>query len=136
MGTDRQATLRGIAVGDIFHAEASNVASLICLTMSVTEKTIQARNVATQIIYDFDRATGHADWYVYGTRYACTVDSVAPLPSDIHQIMLDLDRKHREVECRLAENPDWTPSPGQLHFTKDEIRGLLFIDKFYEDNQI
>jgi hypothetical protein len=133
---DRVAALRNIAVGDIFHAEASNGASLICLTMSVSEKTIQARNVATQIIYDFDRTTGHADWYVYGTRYDCTVDSVAPLPSDIHRIMLDLDRKHRENEYRLAENPDWTPSPEQSHFTKDEIRGLLFVDKFYEDNQI
>jgi len=133
---DRADALKNIAVGDIFHAEASNGASLLCLTMSVTEKTIQARNVTTQIIYDFDRATGHADWYVYGTRYDCLIDSIAPLPSNIHQIMLGLDRKHREVEYRQAENTDLTPLPEQLHFTKDEIRGLFFVDKFYETNPI
>jgi len=134
--TDRQTALAAIAVGDIFHAEASNGASLICLTMSVSEKTIQARNVATQIIYDFDRTTGHADWYVPGTCYDCTIDSIAPLPSDIHQIMLGLDRKHRELEYRQSEDPGWTPLPEQLHFTKDEIRGLLFVDNFYEKNPI
>jgi len=134
--TDRQTALAAIAVGDIFHAEASNGASLICLTMSVSEKTIQARNVATQIIYDFDRTTGHADWYVSGTCYDCMIDSAAPLPSDIHQIMLGLDRKHRDLEYRQAEDPRWTPLPEQLHFTKDEIRGLLFVDNFYEKNPI
>jgi hypothetical protein len=133
---DRAAALRNIAFRDIFHAEASNGASLICLTMSVTKKRIQARNVATQIIYDFDRESGHADWYVYGTHYTCMIDSVAPLPADIHETMLSLDRKHREVEYRLAEDPDWEMPPEQARLTEEEKRGLLFVSHFYPENPI
>jgi hypothetical protein len=136
MTTDRKAALAAIAVGDIFHAEASNGASLLCLTMSVTDKTIQARNVATQIIYDFDRATGHADWYVYGTRYDCTIESVAPLPSDIHEILLGLDRKYREAEYRRAADPEWEMPPEQARLSEEEKRGLLFVSHFYPDNSI
>jgi hypothetical protein len=128
---DRATALKRIAVGDIFHASATNGASLLCLTMSVTESTIQARNVATQIIYDFDRRTGIADWYVFSRHHICTVDSVAPLPADIHEIMLQLDRKGREVEYRQAEDPErpWIPGEGSL--TAEERRGLLFVSYFY-----
>jgi hypothetical protein len=98
MPSGRERALRDIAAGNMFHASAANGASLLCLTMAVTEHVIQARNVATQIIYDFDRCTGRATWYVFGTPYECMIDSVAPLPPDIHEIMLSLDRKGREAE--------------------------------------
>jgi hypothetical protein len=128
---DRETALKNIAVGDIFHASATNGASLLCLTISVTESTVQARNVATQIIYDFDRQTGIADWYVFSRHYLCIVDSVAPLPADIHEIMLQLDRKGRESEYCHAEDPDrpWTVGEGSL--TAEEKRGLLFLSYFY-----
>jgi hypothetical protein len=133
---NRATILAKIAVGDIFHAAATNGASLLCLTMSVTGSIIQARNVATQIIYDFDRQTGHADWFVYGAHYTCLIDSVASLPADIHEIMLSLDRKYRECEYRLAEDADWQPAPGESHLTKEQIRGLLFVGDFYRANPI
>jgi hypothetical protein len=136
MSIDRENALKAINVGDIFHAEASNGASLLCLTMTVTPATIQARNVATQIIYDFDRCTGIADWFVYGTHYICSIDSVAPLPADIHEIMLSLDRKYRACEYKLAEDPDWQSAPGESHLTTEQIRGLLFVAKFYPENPI
>jgi hypothetical protein len=136
MGTNREAALRSIAVDDLFHANASNGASLLCLAMGITPTKIVARNVATQIIYDFDRATGHADWYVYGTHYTCMIDSVAPLPSDIHDIMLGLDRKYREAEYRRAEDPEWEMPPEQARLTEDEKRGLLFVSHFYPKNPI
>jgi len=125
---DRQRALKRISVGDIFHAHAPGGPSLICLTMSVTETMIQARNVATQIIYDFDRQTGVADWYVFSEHTTCTIDSVAPLPADIHEIMLSIDRKGRESEYREAEDPD---RPGEYALTDEERRGLLFVSYFY-----
>jgi hypothetical protein len=125
---DRYRALKKIVVGDIFHAGAANGASLICLAMSVTETVIQARNVATQIIYDFNRQTGVADWYIFSEHYICTIDSVAPLPADIHEIMLSIDRKGRESEYREAEDPD---GPGQYALTDEERRGLLFVGYFY-----
>ena len=136
MRTDREMALNAIKVGDIFHAEASSGASLLCLTMAVTDTQIQARNVATQIIYDFDRRTGFADWFVYGTHYTCSIDSIAPLPPDIHEILLSLDQKYRECEYRLAEDPDWESAPGESHLTKEQIRGLLFVADFYPANQL
>lgn len=45
---DRKDALRLLAVGEIFHAEAPNGASLICLTLAVTETGIHARTVTTQ----------------------------------------------------------------------------------------
>ena len=96
--------------------------------MSVTKTMIQARNVATQIIYDFDRQTGVTDWYVFSEHTICTIDSVAPLPVDIHEIMLSIDRKGRESEYREAEDPD---GPEQYALTDEERRGLLFVSYFY-----
>lgn len=133
---DRITLLSKIAVGDMFHANASNGASLLCLAMAVTATTIQARNVATQIIYDFDRRTGLAEWFVFGKRYICTIDSVATLPQDIHEIMLSLDQKYREGEYRDAEDPERELQPGEAALTKEQIRGLLFVSEFYPANPL
>jgi len=133
---DRATILAKIAVGDIFHAKAGNGASLLCLTMAVTATTVQARNVATQIIYDFDRRTGLADWFVFGKRYICTIDSVATLPQDIHEIMLSLDQHGREGEYRDAEDPERELQPGEAALTKEQIRGLLFMSEFYPANPL
>ena len=88
---NRGAALNSLAVGDIFHAESPNAASLICLVLAVTETTIQARTMTHQIHLEFDRQTGVAEWG--DDRVPCVVDSVAPLPADIHNVMLGLDRK-------------------------------------------
>jgi hypothetical protein len=133
---NRELALAQISVGDFFHASATNGASLLCLTMSITEKNIQARNVATQIIYDFDRATGHADWRVCGAQYECTVDSVAPLPNDIREGLLILDRKERYAREQLAKDPEWIMPREQARLSEDEKRALLFVSQFYPDNPI
>jgi len=132
----RELALAKISAGDFFHASATNGASLLCLTMSVTGTTILARNVATQIVYHFDRSTGHAQWNVYGTTYDCAIDSVAPLPPDIREILLGLDRKGRGFEYCRAEDPDWEMPPGQARLTEEEKRGLLFVSHFYPENPI
>ena len=133
---DRESVLAKIAIGDFFHASATNGASLLCLTMSVTATTILARNVATQIVYDFDRRTGFAQWNVHGTIYDCTIDSVAPLPTDIRESLMSLDRKGRHGEYRRAEDPDWVMPAEQARLTEEEKRGLLFVSCFYPENPI
>lgn len=122
---DRSAALHSIAVGDLFHAAAPNGASLICLAHTVTETTIHARPVTSQDEYEFDRGTGVADREINGDRVPCIIDSVAPLPADIHQVMLGLDRKSSD------------PSPEKDSGLNDaECRGLIFAAQYYPANPI
>jgi hypothetical protein len=120
---DRKAALNNLASGDIFHAESPNGASLICLVMSVTEATIHARTVTTQKHLEFDRQTGTAKWG--DESVPCTVDSVAPLPVDIHNVMLGIDRKFR-----LEQESE------RLKLNDAEKRALLYVDSHYSSNQL
>jgi hypothetical protein len=120
---DRKAELDKLAVGDIFHAEAPNGASLICLVVSILESTIQARTVTTQRQFKFDRHTGVAE--SGEDRVACTINSIAPLPVDIHNVMLGIDRKFR-----LERDPE------RLKLNEAEIRALLFVDSHYSSNPL
>jgi hypothetical protein len=91
--TDRKAALRGLTVGDIFHAESPNGANLVCLVESISEETSQARTVTTQRHLAFDRQTGIAQ--LGDEPVLCTIDSTTPLPMEIHHVMLGIDRKFR-----------------------------------------
>jgi hypothetical protein len=125
---DRATLLSKLVVGDIFHATGPSGASLICLTMSVTETTIRARTVTTQYHFDFDRKTGMAEYSAriigipeWGDEIkSCAIDSVAPLPIDIHNIMLGIDRKFR-----LGWDFD------RFKLSSDEGRALLFVATYY-----
>jgi len=55
---DRETALMKLAVGNIFHGEAQNGASLICLVTAVSETAIYARTVTTQLCLEFDRQSG------------------------------------------------------------------------------
>jgi hypothetical protein len=114
---DKEGLLARLVVGDIFHAEGRGEASLICIIIAVSEDTIEARTIATQEYLRFDRRTGLSE---HGP-----IDSVTPLPVDVHNIMLGLDRKFR-LEHRLDK----------LQLTDDEKKALLFVAKFYPKNQI
>ncbi len=115
--------LRKLRIDDICHGECPNGASLICLVTNITETRISVRTVTTQYEIDFDRATGLE--ITENTKSACYIDSVAPLPADIHEIMLSLDRKYR-----FATNPE------DAKLTPEQKRGLYFIADFYPENQL
>jgi len=132
---DRKTALRSIAVGEIFHAQGGT-ASRICLALKVGETAILARNVTTQQLYEFDRTTGIATQYFNGVAYDYTIDSVAALPDDIREIMLGLDRKYRQVEYRLAEDPDYVSPLEQSALTAEQRRGLRFVYDFYRANPL
>jgi hypothetical protein len=118
-----ESTLRRISAGDIFHASAPNGASLICLASEVTDSVIHAKTVTSQFVFEFDRTTGVADWEYQGLRARCAIDSVAPLPAEVHALMLELKEKYS------------TPrEDGRL--TVDQKRALLFVSRFYPANPI
>jgi hypothetical protein len=131
--TDREAALRRIAVGDILHACArpEHGASYICLVLQLREDAIFARRMTTQSVHWFDRSTGAE---IDDPRVV--IDSVAPLPPDIREIMLGLDRKYRESEYREADDPDWEPPEGWSRLTEDQKRAFSFIADFYPKNQL
>jgi len=130
--TDREAALKRIAVGDIFHARAINDASFICLALQVRAKTIFARRVTTQSVHEFDRVTG-----VGGREHSpLVIDSVTSLPDDIREVILGLDRKYREDEFRRAEDPDWEMPDEESKLTPVQIRAVLSTLRIYDANPL
>jgi hypothetical protein len=115
--TDRKALLGKLVVGDIFHASSPNGASLICLTVSITEETIQARRVTTQEYFVFDRQTG-----VERSEHErlCRIDSVAPLPLDVLNVILGMDRKFR-----LEQDPE------RSKLTDAEKKAMMYVGPHY-----
>ena len=122
---DRAAALNNLVVGDIFHAESPNAPSLICLVMAVTETRIQARTVTHQLHLEFDRQTGVAKRASDERVLGAVVDSVAPLPVDIHNVMLGLDRK-----MRLEQDPE------RFKLNDAEKRALIYVDSHYSSNRV
>jgi len=109
---DRKTQLTRLLPGDIFHASCSNEASLICLVEEVSENRIVARRMTTQERLSFDRFTGRE----IGDRAACAIDSTAPLPVPIHNILLGLERK-----MRLQRDPE------KFKLDRDEREALMFV---------
>lgn len=121
--TEREAVLRKLDVGDIFHAESPSGASLICLVTFVSESAIHARTVTTQYRFKFDMRTGEAEWDRNGS--VCVIDSVAPLPVEIHNVMLGIDRKYR-----LERDVE------KFKLNDAEKKALVFVDSYYAENQL
>ncbi len=119
----REAKIRGLTAGDIFHAEAPNGASLICLVLDVSKEHIGARAVTTQHVYQFDRKTGVAEAGEDHVR--CEIDSVTPLPPHIYKLMLSIDQKYGRQS-----------GINDLKLTREQIEALVFVDSFYPNNPL
>jgi hypothetical protein len=113
----RQQILRNLVAGDLFHATSTNGASILCIATGIGETTINARRLLVFEYLSFDRVTGNADGSV--------IDSVAPLPIDIHNVLMSLDRRHR-LGRSLAD----------AKLTDAEKKALLFIADFYPANAL
>jgi len=129
---DRATLLAKLDVGDIFHAQSPNGASLICLVLSVGTSTIQARRVTTQEDVEFDRRTG----VKLGDDRAvpCMIDSVVALPSEIHNTFLELDRKYRNLMA--MDEKSRFEDLERLKLTDAEKKALLFISSHYPSNPL
>lgn len=122
--TRREDALRKIAVGDFFRTTSPNQASLPCLALEVTTDSIRARSIASRFDLKFDRTSGIAAFSEYERNVDCIIDSLAPLPPDVHRVMLGLDRKYA------------SPSEESEKLTEDEKRALVFVARFYPQNPL
>ena len=122
---DRETLLRSLDIGDIFHGESTYGVSLICLVTHVDESTIRARAVTTQLLYQFDRNTGKVLWCSGTDSITGSIDSVTPLPSDIHNTLLGLDRK-----MRLEHDEE------RFKLSQAEKKALIFVGSYYQENQL
>ena len=118
---DRRKALSCLVVGDIFYGKAPSGAIYICLVEAVTANKIEARRVTTQDHVEFDRSTGAT----LDGEAPCTIDSIAPLPVEIHNIMLGLDRK-----MRLQRDPE------KFKLNKEEKQAILFVTEYYPANPL
>lgn len=128
---NRKAILSELRPGDIFHAQAPNGASLVCLVTSTSQDTIEARRITSQENLEFDRSTGLEK--VTDGDPAALIDSIEPLPSEIHDVFLALDRKYGAVHGKkevFEQNPEY------FRLNKAEKDALLFIDTHYSSNQL
>lgn len=130
--TSREIALGQIGVGDIFNAEDTAGPVRTCLTTSVTETTILARSITTREIIEFDRRTGSATHFWHSARYEYVINSVTPLPADIHRIMLSIDRKFHSVRHEQEREGKIAKSG----LSEEQIRGLLFVADFYQANPL
>jgi|1186.fasta_scaffold740013_1 hypothetical protein len=119
---DRTTLLGRLVVGDIIQADGPNGACPLCLVYEITATVIRARSVNTQKHYEFDRVTGIGDWR---DGSAVTINSVAPFPVEIHNIILGLDRKYRLLR-----------DIKEAALTDDEIRAMLFAADHHEANPL
>jgi hypothetical protein len=120
---DRKTLLGNLAVGDLFHAESPKAPNLICLVVSMTETAIQARTITSGERFQFDRQTGVAQWV--DEAVSCIIDSVAPLPVDIHNVILGLDRKFRLEQ-----------DPRRVRLNDAEKQALIYVDTHYSSNRL
>jgi hypothetical protein len=118
---DRKTFLAKLDVGDIFHAVAPNGASLICLVVSLNGAALRVRRITSQDDLVFNRQTGL-------TEDGDVIDSVAPLPTEIHNAFLELDRKYQKYSP--------THEPEQFKLSEAEKRALRFIDSHYASNPL
>jgi hypothetical protein len=120
--TDRAELLGRLVVGDMFHAQAPNGASLVCLVTTVSSDKIYAKRMTSLDNLEFDRQTGIESG---PDSVASRIDSVTPVPVDIHNIWLGIERKFR-----LEHQPD------RFKLNDDEIRAIKFINDHYPANPI
>jgi hypothetical protein len=129
MTMDREAALRSLSAGDIFHARSPNGASMVCLVTEVDEGTIYARRIHTQDDEQFDRKTG----YECGKDHT-KIDCAAPLPPEIYDIFVGLDRRY-QAQMELVRK-GFEPDMMQARYTPDERHAHGVLDKNIKANPI
>ncbi|WP_320201908.1 hypothetical protein RMR16_004845 [Agrobacterium sp. rho-13.3] len=125
---NRKDILGRIVGGDIFYATSDDGLPLICLVELVTSTTIMVRTITTQLKFEFDRETGVGEWPASDIRpkaISCRIKSVAPLPIQIHDVFIGLDRK-----SRLENEMD------RIKLNDAEKDALFFYRGHYEANPL
>ena len=95
---DSRSKLSWIVPGDLVHGRDEGKQNLICLVESVGPNRIEARQITTQEPVVFDIGTGENI-----AVPSCRLDSIMPLPVEVHDILLGLDRKMRLGNQQISE---------------------------------
>jgi hypothetical protein len=126
---DREAAIRKLGVGDIFHGRSQHGTSLTCLVTALDGDTIHARRITTQDALQFDRKTGG-----HLGRDGGAIDCVTPFPADIQHAFAGLDRKYQSFREMRSNGVE--PDPEQYKLSPAELRALLSIDDHVSSNLI
>jgi len=123
-----RATLLGqLEAGDLVCARTSGGARAVCRVLAVEAVVLHLREVAGGHVRAFDRRTGAAITRADETASAAAgeIVSVAPLPVDLHNAVLALDRR-----SRLAQGD------APMRVTRAEAAVLLLLDAHYGINPL
>lgn len=127
---DRANALQNLTVGDFFHARNPQTgASLVCLVTGLNNETIYARRIHTQDDVQFDRSTGRR----LG-KGDTAIDCVAPLPSEIRGILMQLDRRYQAAHALIRQGIE--VDPREARYTADERRAHDVLDAHIAANPI
>ncbi|MFC7053254.1 hypothetical protein ACFQI3_11190 [Hansschlegelia quercus] len=117
----REEMLTRLLAGDVVHASSpGSSANMTCIITSIDETAIHARRLIVPRDYIFDRRTGAE---VEGGD--AVIDSIEPLPIDVYNQIMWLDRK-----SRLS----WDLTKAKL--SPADKNALLFLSDHYEKNQL
>jgi hypothetical protein len=125
---DRKTLIGNLDVDDIFHAEYPNGASCVCRVLSVNNRTVYARRMTTQENLEFDRQTGVEKASDGGSL--AVINSVAPLPPEIRDVFIALERKYGQIKPEDWDDPDLE----RFKLTNAEKNAFRFIDSHYSSN--
>src|ERR1700730_4633000 len=128
--SNRETLICNLDVGDIFHAEYPNGASCVCRVLSLNDATLYARRMTTQENLEFDRHTGIER--VNDGQAQAVMNSVAPLPPEIRNVFLGIERKYRQIKPEDWDNPDLE----RFKLTEAEKKALLFVGPHYSSNPL
>lgn len=129
----RKSALLGLAIGDIFRAQSPSGASVVCLVTLVSGNRVLARRIYTQEELEFDRQSGDGSG---PDSRDCRIDSVAPLPPDVHDALVALDRRYGSIRHRMSEQDLPDEALNKIKLTPADIRAGLFIGDHYDANPI
>ena len=118
---DRATALSRLEIGDIICARSPKAPLIICLVTGITVESIVTRRITDGESYVFERGTGLEKT----DTVTVEIVSVEPLPADIHDILLRIDRRNRLQADRT-------------HFRLDEHekRAFLMINEHYYGHQL
>ena len=110
--------LDAVRVGDVIFGLGAGGQEKLLLVYKIDPNGFSARHVTTQVNFRFDR---NGRTRIYANGGYVTIVSIAPLPADMHDVAVELDRK-------FAARPEYPDSI----LSKAEIQLLLSFPKVFK----
>lgn len=121
----RSKKLAHLDTGDIFAARVEGGKSLPFLVVAAEVDSIKTRCMTSQFPLVFQRNDGVAVETRDGRTRVWRISCMQPLPLEIHNLMLSVDRR-----MRLGSNGTTNP------LDEGDIRALVFIHDFWDEHPI